>query len=69
MVGLGDLYDARRGQYFAGSSFWKEETINASKRRDDQLSSKVFYSAKKTLKQKMDELKISASLELDFLGG
>lgn len=68
VVGLGDLYDAKRDRFLVGASLWSGKTIEKSKRQQNQLSSKITYSAKKTLNEKLDELKIAASLKLDFLG-
>ena len=68
VLGLGDLYDAKTDRFLAGTSLWSEKTIQAAKRKQNQRSSVIKYSTGRTLYEKLDEMDISASLKLNFLG-
>ena len=68
IVGIGDLYDARKGDDLAGVSFWKDDTVKNDIQRSFLPSMRTDSFAAKASFEILDHMNIEAELKLDFLG-
>ena len=67
-VFLGDLYNAKNNEILTGYSFWNMTTIRAMKERSNSRSSNLKLISAETTLDRLSQMDIDASLELDFLG-
>merc|ERR1712159_37304 len=68
-VTLGCLYDAKSNMIMTSDSFWSPSTIEKNKVTRNAFSSDVSFFAAQTTFERLTKMDISASLQLEFMGG
>lgn len=65
---LGTLYSRKNDEYYLTKNLWKAKTIEKAKQKQNKMYSNNKFFQGKTSAEKMDNMKISAELEMSFLG-